>query len=88
MTNVFITGATGNVGLSAINALSKLMHQFNIVAGVRNFEIDKDKLAGYKINTVKFDFTDYSTYRTALQNSDMLFLLRPPQISELQEGNH
>ena len=82
MTNVLITGATGNIGLSAINALSKMQHKLNIVAGVRDIEIDKDRLKGHKINIVKFDFTNYSTYKTALQNCDILFLLRPPQIAE------
>ena len=73
MTNILITGATGNVGLSAINALSKVQHQLNIVAGVWDLETDKSKLAGYKINFVKFDLTNSSTYKAALQNFDILF---------------
>lgn len=83
--NVLITGATGNVGSEVINALQKINHSLNIIAGVRNVEEESKKLIDYNLGVVKFDFTDASTYAFALQDCDILFLLRPPQISDTQK---
>ena len=85
MKNIFITGATGNVGMEVIKSLDKLDHTFEIYAGIFNVEKDKPKLKGYKLNTLYFDFTDVGTYKTALNNCDILFLLRPPQLSEVEK---
>lgn len=82
---VLITGATGNVGLAVIKSLNKIQHNLQIVAGIRDFSTDKKKLADYKINFVKFDFMDFSTYRPALKDCQILFLLRPPQISDTEK---
>ena len=83
--NVLITGATGNVGSEVINALQKINHSLNIIAGVRNVDEESKKLIDYNLGVVKFDFTDASTYAFALQDCDILFLLRPPQISDTQK---
>lgn len=85
MKNIFITGATGNVGMEVIKSLDKLDHTFEIYAGIFNVEKDKPKLKDYKLNTLYFDFTDVGTYKTALNNCDILFLLRPPQLSEVEK---
>ena len=85
MKNIFITGATGNVGMEVIKSLDKLDHTFEIYAGIFNVEKDKPKLKDYKLNTQYFDFTDVGTYKTALNNCDILFLLRPPQLSEVEK---
>lgn len=81
MKKVLITGATGNVGLEIIKSLAKLYHPLQINAGVRDVAADKKKLAEYDISVQQFDFTDVTTYQAALQDCDILFLLRPPQIS-------
>ena len=39
----------------------------------------------YKVNFSLFDFTDVETYKTALDGCQILFLLRPPQISEVEK---
>lgn len=85
MTKVLITGATGNVGSEVIEALSKLKHNLELFAGIRDFKKDSKKFANKNIQFAKFDFTDISTYETALNSCDILFLLRPPQISDVEK---
>lgn len=85
MTKVLITGATGNVGTEVIKSLQNIDHQLDIYAGVRNLNKDRLKLSNYKVNFSLFDFTDVETYKTALDGCEILFLLRPPQISEVEK---
>ncbi|CAM4137274.1 NmrA family NAD(P)-binding protein [Flavobacterium sinopsychrotolerans] len=85
MTKVLITGATGNVGTEVIKSLQNIDHQLDIYAGVRNSNEDRRKLSNYKVNFSRFDFTDVETYKTALDGCEILFLLRPPQISEVEK---
>ncbi len=85
MTKVLITGATGNVGTEVIKTLQNIDHQLDIYAGVRNLTTDDNKLDNIKIKFAQFDFTDSTTYDTALDGCSILFLLRPPQISEVEK---
>lgn len=85
MKRVLITGATGNVGMAVIKSLLKMSHTLQIVAGVRDILTDKAKLAHCKTDFVCFDFMDSTTYKSALEGCDMLFLLRPPQISDTEK---
>lgn len=82
---ILITGATGNVGMAVINSFGKIQHTLQIVAGIKNLTSDKEKLAGYAVDFVLFDFMDFSTYKPALSGCQMLFLLRPPQISDTEQ---
>jgi uncharacterized protein YbjT (DUF2867 family) len=85
MTKVLITGATGNVGLAIIEALNKINHNLDIYAGVRDLEEDKKKLTINNIQLKQFDFADFNSYPMALEGCDILFLLRPPQISDVSK---
>lgn len=85
MKKVVITGATGNVGIEVIKSLQNIDHQFNLYAGIRDIDADKIKLANYKINCSKFDFADSKSYESTLSDCDILFLLRPPQISDVEK---
>ncbi len=85
MKTIFITGATGNVGLAVIKSLYKNTNHLNIVAGVRDLDLDKQKLKDYTISLVNFDFTNPLTHTTAFKNCDLLFLMRPPQISDVKK---
>lgn len=85
MTKVLITGATGNVGIEVLGALKKLAHHLDVYASVRDKEIDIEKLSNFNIKTVKFDFMKIETFLPALKDIDLLFLLRPPQISDVQK---
>ncbi len=82
---ILITGATGNVGMATIKSLNKIPHFLHIIAGTRDFSRDEEKLADYKVDFAKFDFMDFATYRPALEGCQMLFLLRPPQISNTEK---
>ena len=85
MTKALITGATGNVGTEVIKSLQNIYHQLDIFAGVRNLNEDKIKLVNYKVKFSLFDFTNLETYDSALNECEILFLLRPPQISEVEK---
>ncbi len=85
MTKVLITGATGNVGTEVIKSLQNIDHKLDIYAGVRNLTTDGNKLDNLKIKFVQFDFTDSTTYNNSLDGCSILFLLRPPQISEVEK---
>jgi uncharacterized protein YbjT (DUF2867 family) len=85
MRKVLVTGATGNVGIEVIKSLQKFDNQLDIIAGVRNIEQDKGKLSAYKTDFELFDFENSRTYFSALRKCDTLFLLRPPQLSDVQK---
>ncbi len=85
MTKVLITGATGNVGIEVLSALKKLDHQLDIYAGVRDTAIGIEKFSNLNIKTIKFDFMNIETFLPALKDFDVLFLLRPPQISNIKK---
>ena len=85
MTTVLVTGATGNVGTEVIRSLQNIDHQLNVYAGVRNLNEDTIKLSNYKVNFSQFDFTDVKTFKTVLDGCDILFLVRPPEISDVKK---
>ena len=84
MKNILITGATGNIGTEVIKYLFKANTTNRIVAGVRNIEKAKLSLINFPIlEYVVFDFENPSTFDHSLQNIDIVFLLRPPHISDI-----
>jgi uncharacterized protein YbjT (DUF2867 family) len=85
MKKVLITGATGNVGKEVLAALQKLDHRVEIFVGVREKELGYDKRLNFNIEQVKFDFLNIETIVPAFQHMDVLFLLRPPQISDVKK---
>lgn len=86
MKRILITGATGNVGFEVIRFLSRNSNGCRIVAGVRNIVEAKRKLKDYKnLEYVAFDFENPSTFERALENADSVFLLRPPNISDVDQ---
>ncbi len=86
MSNILITGATGNIGFEVIRFLSKFDTANRIIAGVRN--IEKAKVV-FKDNSdleyVHFDFENSDTFDKALIGIDRIFLLRPPHISDVEK---
>lgn len=86
MSRILITGATGNIGSSIINFLMKIDTTNEIVAAVRDIDKAKSLFPDYeKLNYVYFDFENPDSYRDATQNIDRIFLLRPPQISDIEK---
>jgi len=75
---ILITGATGNVGRATIDALPT---DTDIIAAVR----DPERTQGFPANvtSVRFDFTDPTTFEGALEGVEQLLLVRPPQLSNI-----
>ncbi len=84
MARILITGATGNVGSETIEALQRETHEHEVVAAVRDPEKQAGRFAALGITAVHFDQEDPTTFALALAGVEVLFLLRPPQISDVQ----
>jgi len=86
MKKILITGATGNIGFEVVRFLFKTNSQNTIIAGVRSVEKAK-KLFGRLPNLeyANFDFENPETFDMALTDIDLLFLLRPPHISDIDK---
>lgn len=82
MQKLLITGATGNVGYALIDALLKQGGFAQLRAGVRNPTADLP-WSSSDVQPVAFDFLQLETCREALKATDVLFLLRPPQIADV-----
>ena len=85
MKNILITGATGNVGLEIIKSLKEQNSTDKIFAGVRNISKDDSTFERLGLEVVEFDFMNFDTQENALKGIDSLFLLRPPQIAEVDK---
>ena len=82
--NVLITGATGNVGLAVIEKLRKFRSSISVIAGVRSIEKARSGLgASEDVELRLFDFENASTFDQALNDIDIVFLLRPPNLSDV-----
>jgi len=81
---ILITGATGNVGLEILSALSFMNHEHEVIAGIRG--VYKNELHPFiGIERREFDFDRIEYFRTYLEGIDVLFLLRPPHISNVNK---
>lgn len=86
MSNILITGATGNLGFEVIRFLTKMDSESRDIAGVRNIEKAKDTFKNFPdLDYVHFDFEDFDTFDNALIDIDRIFLLRPPHISDIDK---
>ncbi|MBU3182689.1 SDR family oxidoreductase [Clostridium psychrophilum] len=76
---ILLTGITGNVGSAVVDYLKSINRDF--LAGVRNIKksIEKDDSMEY----INFDFEDIDTYVTALHGVKKVFLVRPPQLTDV-----
>ncbi|PBQ30583.1 hypothetical protein CNR22_01945 [Sphingobacteriaceae bacterium] len=71
---ILVTGATGTIGQALIKGLQNKNTSF--VAGVRDTKQAAEKIPGTTL--VRFDFGDPSTYETATEGVNKVFLLGPP----------
>ena len=84
MKRILITGATGNIGMETIRFLYEMDTKFQIIAGVRDIDKAKKIFSMYpNLDFVFFDFEHVETFEKALENTDTIFLLRPPHISDI-----
>jgi uncharacterized protein YbjT (DUF2867 family) len=79
MLKALVTGAKGNVGKALINWQLASKKEIELIAAVRH---KVPELAGVEQRV--FDFLDPSTFKSALSQCQILFLVRPPQISKAQ----
>lgn len=78
---ILLTGTSGNVGSAVVEYL--LDKEVSFLAGVRKTE--KNYLDNHSIQFVPFDFEDETTYSTALKDVKKVFLVRPPQLTDVRE---
>lgn len=79
---ILITSSTGNVGAPLVNALHK--KQIPFTAATRNRE-NAIKKFGFEPETVFMDFKDSSTFKSALEDKEILFLCGPSATPEAEE---
>lgn len=86
MKRILVTGATGNIGLEVVHYLSELNSDYEILAAVRNIEKAKKTFEKYPILHYRtLDFENEGTFSEAFDQVDILFLLRPPHISNVDD---
>lgn len=79
---ILVTGASGNVGRHIVERLLSLGETVK-TAGT---DLDKhEKMFGVTVEPVYFDFTDPDTFKTALENVDRVFLMRPPHLGSPED---
>ncbi len=78
---VLVTGAGGNVGREVVLALEALGTP--VRAAVFD-DADAARVPGESVEKVLFDFGDQSTYEGAFEGVNKMFLMRPPQISDIE----
>jgi len=86
MKQILVTGATGNIGSEVIHYLNDQSSDYRVIAAVRDLESSKEKLSKYpSLSFRHFDFEDPQTFNKSFEGIDILFLLRPPHISDVKK---
>ncbi|MCR9152747.1 MAG: NmrA family NAD(P)-binding protein [Bacteroidetes bacterium] len=85
MKRILVSGATGNIGCEVVHYLSEQALQAKIYVAARNIEAAKKRFSAYpNLEYRQFDFANSDTFTEAFKNIDLVFLLRPPQISNVE----
>lgn len=79
---IVVTGALGNVGAEVVNAL--LAQGIHVRAVARDMEQVRKRF-GDEVEAVVFDFTRPETYAAAFTGAERMFLMRPPQITNINK---
>lgn len=83
---ILITGATGHVGVETIRFLFEYKSGEEVIAAVRNVDKSKGLLTDFSgLKYRQFDFENAESYDSAFEGIDTLFLLRPPQIADVDK---
>ncbi len=86
MKNILITGASGNIGKEVIRGLHEIGSSHKIFAADRNSLKSKNILGEFPgLEYRKLDFADPGSFDAALQDIDLVFLLRPPQLADVSK---
>jgi uncharacterized protein YbjT (DUF2867 family) len=79
--NVLVTGASGNVGKAVVNSLRRCGRLPRVATSRRSTHAEPGP--GADDNAVVLDFHRPETFAPALANIDVVFLIRPPAISDV-----
>jgi uncharacterized protein YbjT (DUF2867 family) len=83
---ILVTGASGNVGKSVVKYLFSHHQKTEIIAGVFNLETGRKKLNEFSsLQFRELNFEKQATFSKALKGIDTVFLLRPPQLADVQK---
>jgi len=77
---ILVTGATGNIGKEIINLLKA--KDVNFITGTTSGEAIAD------VKTVKADFSDKDSMKTAMQGITTLFMLSPSHLESIEWGEN
>lgn len=84
MIKFLITGATGNIGTQVIHYLMKTTQGVDILVAARDIQRAKKSFSRYaELSYRVFDFESKATFNDAFNDIEVLFLLRPPHISQV-----
>ncbi|WP_375584709.1 NmrA family NAD(P)-binding protein [Cyclobacterium xiamenense] len=84
--NILISGASGNVGQEVCRFLQHPGTEHRIFAGLRNATQSVDFLRRFPaVQPVEFDFNRPDEFPAALAGIQVVFLLRPPQLSNVKK---
>ena len=78
---ILVTGALGNVGAEVVKHLQEAGYPFR--AADRDVTRLRERF-GADVEAVAFDFTRKETYGPAFDGVEKMFLMRPPQIANIQ----
>lgn len=87
MENIWITRAPGNKGQTVIHHINKSEKQQKLFGlAARNIDKAKQKFQNNsKLVYCHFDFENEATYKNAFKSIDILFLLRPPNLADIDK---
>lgn len=85
MKKLLVTGATGNVGSELIRQLALDKHPLEVIAAVRDPQKVSSSISNADDGLRALDMTDESTFKSCLSGIDLLFLVRPPQLSQAKK---
>jgi uncharacterized protein YbjT (DUF2867 family) len=83
---ILVTGASGNIGSELIKSLSKIEKGVEIIAGDFDVKRARNTLAEYSnLSFRHLDFNNPVTFDEALEGIGTIFLLRPPQLANVEK---
>lgn len=86
MKKILITGATGNIGIETIRGLTQTGSRNILIAAHYNTSKAKNTLHPYPdLEYRRLDFEDPGTFDTALEGIDIVFLVRPPGLADVEK---
>jgi uncharacterized protein YbjT (DUF2867 family) len=84
MKRILITGATGNIGRAVIHFLRPGSTDDQVIAGVRNPSASRAAWADFPaLQYAEVDFARPESFDAVLPRVDIVFLLRPPQLADV-----